>query len=480
MPIPTMRPYQADLLARVRARMSQGHKRVLVQAMVGAGKSVMIGEIVRSAVARQKRILLLVHRRRLIEQLSEELVSFDVPHGILMNGVRGCSSESVQIASKDTLISRTLHNQWIKPPPADLVIVDECHHLMSKFYLEIAKMYPDAYHLGFTATPAREDGRGLGDFYTSMECAISTQQLIEAGYIVPVKAYAPQQIGKGSSSGKRKLGGDPVSHWLRLGQDRPTLAFTATVKASRWLTVAFLMAGVVAEHLDAHMSDDERRAMLGRLARGETKIVSNCSVLTEGINVPNVSCVILLRMASSYTMYIQIVGRAMRASPGKDYAIILDHSDAVLHHGYPDQDVRWELNESERIEDRNKKDRKDGKIASPIACPACGMYYSGTITCPACGFLLPKKLQPPVLKHQILTEVQKDLSPEQLETIKERYWKSCLAMAAHKGGTCSMAQAMYRGRYKEFPSTKFRHAPTGSQWYMKVADLYPQFVDPKR
>lgn len=478
MPIPIMRPYQDDLLNRGRRLMAQGVKRVIFQAMVGAGKGPMIGEVSRSAAAKGKRVLLLVHRRRLIGQLSRELDGFEVPHGVLMNGVPTKPSERIQVASKDTLISRAITNTWIKPPPADLVIVDECHNLPSKGYTDLAEVYPDAYHMGFTATPARADGKGLGDFYKAMECCIPTSELIKYGHIVPVKAYAPNQIGRKSKKTKREVGGDPVSHWLRLGENRPTIAFCKSVAASKWLMNAFLMAGVVAEHLDAHTDDEDRDAMLNRLATGETQVVTNCSCLTEGVNVPVASCLIMLRMAASYTFYIQMMGRVMRAAPGKTHAIVLDHSDSVPHHGFPDQDVRWELTTSETIEDRNKKDRKDGKLKKPIACPACGICYEGTITCPACGFMLPRKLQTPELKRQLLTEVpREEITPEDLLVRKERYWKSCLAIAAHKGGKCSMAGAMYKRNFGEWPSGSFRHAPRGSDWHRKVGDVFPQFLE---
>lgn len=478
MPIPIMRPYQTDLLARVRRRMMEGIRRIVVQAMVGAGKGPMIGEVARAAAMKGKRVLLLVHRRRLIGQLSRELDGFEVPHGVLMNGIPMKTSEPIQVASKDTLISRVLTNSWIKPPPADLVIVDEAHNGMSNEYQELLKLYPTAYHLGFTATPARADGKGLGDFYQAMECCIPTSKLIQMGHIVPVKAYAPNQIGRKSRKRKRELGGDPVSHWLRLGEKRPTIAFCKNVAASKWLMNAFLMAGVVAEHLDAHTPDDERDSMLQRLATGETQIVTNCSCLTEGVNVPVASCLILLRMATSYTLYIQMIGRVMRAATGKTHAIVLDHSDATIHHGYPDQDVRWELTTSETIEERNKKDRKEGKIKRPIACPRCGICYEGTITCPACGFMLPPRLQSPEVKSQLLTEVpREEVTPEELLLRKERYWKSCLAIAAHKGGKCTMAVAMYRRNYGEWPLESFRHVPRGSQWHCKVGDVFPQFLE---
>lgn len=436
-------------------------------------------EMVRCAVAKGRRVLFLAHRRRLITQKSKKLVEFGVPHGVLMSSVSANLTLPVQVASRDTILSRAVRNDWIALPPADLVIVDEAHRVPGDEYTRLLEMYPNAYHLGTTATPARDDGKGLGDFYQAIECCVPISRLIAEGYLCPVTCYAPQNYGKRHVS-KRKLAGDPISTWKAIANGRPTILFAGTVAASVAACQAFNDAGVPAEHMDAHTDDDERDRIIARVESGETVILANCGVFIEGVDVPCLSCIILLRMAGSYILFIQAVGRTMRAYPGKSEAILIDHADAVLEHGFPDEDVRWTLDTSDTVECRNKKDRKDGKHKNPIACPQCGYLYSGTIVCPQCAYKLPKKLQPTAVKNQLLTEVEKTLTEEQKRETRIRYWRSCLAIMARKDRTMGAASQMYRQRYKEWPPDDFPHAPTKSDCWRKVAEVYPQYLERSR
>lgn len=469
---PQPREYQIDLIARARASIASGVKRLLIQAPVGAGKTVVSSEIVRLALQKGKRVLFLAHRRRLVTQKAGKLDDFGIPHGVFMSGHARQASEPVQVASRDTLLSRTVRNDWIAPPPADLVITDEAHRVMSDEYQRLLALYPDAIHLGLTATPARDDGRGLGDFYQAIECCVPISKLIADGFLAPVKCYAPQ-MRKGT---RRKLAGDPVAAWKKYGRNLPTVLFAGTVAASLAAREEFIRAGISAEHIDAHTPDDEREAIIARVEAGLTKILCNCSVLTEGVDIPCLGCCVLLRLAESYTLFIQAIGRIMRAFPGKAEAVLIDHADAVLHHGFPDEDVRWELSESETVDQRNKKDREEGKRGQPVVCPSCGTIFKAAIVCPACQHRLPRRLQPAALKNQLLTEVDRAMSPEEKREARLRYWHTCLRVMAHKGMTAGAAAGMFRSRYPEGPDESFPNYPQGYQWKQKVADAFPQYM----
>ncbi len=212
---------------------------------------------------------------------------------------------------------------------------------------------------------------------------------------------------------------------------------------------------------------------------GVTQILCNCSVLIEGVDIPCLSCCILLRLAGSYVLFIQAIGRIMRAFPGKEHAVLIDHADAVLEHGFPDEDVRWELSESETVDQRNRQDKKEGKRATPVTCPKCGHMYTAAIVCPECGHRLPRRLQPAILRNQILTEVDKALSPEERQEAQARYWHACLRVMAAKGRTAGAAAHMFKSRYKDWPDNSLPNVPYGGQWKQKVADLYPQYLGRK-
>jgi superfamily II DNA or RNA helicase len=130
-----------------------------------------------------------------------------------------------------------------------------------------------------------------------------------------------------------KLVGDIISHHQRLAKGRKTVLFASGVEHSVHLAREFQAAGVRAEHLDGSTPIEERESILRRLSGGDLDIVSNCMVLTEGWDQPDVSCLVLARPTKSLGLYLQMAGRCLRPSKGKADALVLDHSGATLRHG---------------------------------------------------------------------------------------------------------------------------------------------------
>jgi superfamily II DNA or RNA helicase len=131
------------------------------------------------------------------------------------------------------------------------------------------------------------------------------------------------------------------------------------------------LAGVRAEHLDGTTPIVEREAILSRLASGETEVVSNCMVLTEGWDMPAVGCLILARPTKQMGLYRQMIGRVLRPADGKTNAITLDHSGAVYRHGLPEDHVEWTLDVDRRAENPAQAARKHGEEPCPRECPSC-------------------------------------------------------------------------------------------------------------
>jgi len=183
-----LRNYQTEAVERLRDAYRDGARRLLLQAGTGAGKTVIGAALMGYALERGSRILFLAHRRELVYQCVDKLTRFDHPCGILMSG-HETSAVATQVASIQTLWSRMRRGRL--PPPADLVVVDECHRTMARTYLEVLRAYPEAAVLGLTATPARLDGRGLGDVYEAMVQCPSIPELQRDGYLVPGRYFAP-------------------------------------------------------------------------------------------------------------------------------------------------------------------------------------------------------------------------------------------------------------------------------------------------
>lgn len=384
-----LRLYQIDAIERVRAQLRRGALRVLLCAPTGAGKTVIASDIILRAYQRGKRVLFFAHRRELIDQTYRKLFAAGVPAeaiGVIMSTDRRRNdSAPIQVASIDTFRHRD-------PPPADLVIIDEAHRSLSQSYLNMIEHYVGGAIIGMTATPFRGDGGGLGSIYKALEVVTTPRQLIDEGFLAEPRIFAAAQ--KPDLRGVRVRGGDYVEadlaeacgklvgniveHWRRHANGMRTVAFAVSVAHSQAIVASFLAAGVAAEHLDGTTPTPERDAILGRLERGETLVVSNCNVLCEGYDQPAVKCAILGRPTQSTGLYLQQAGRILRPFEGI-VPIILDHAGNTLMHGLP-QDTREFSLDTARPK---KSDRVEPKARE---CPECGAVLArGAQECPECG-----------------------------------------------------------------------------------------------
>jgi DNA repair protein RadD len=400
-----LRGYQVNVIAEIERAIEAGATKLLCIAPTGSGKTVVAAEIIRHFTQRYRPVLVLAHRLEIITQTSTKLHRCGVSHGIIKAGFSPRPMERVQVASVQTLWVRAMRSDAMTLPPANLLIVDECHHATATTWRKIIEAYPDAVLIGLTATPCRGDGRGLGGtFNTTIECP-QVASLIEQGYLVKTRVYAPvdpdlrgikTQAGDyvetqlAERMDKPKLVGDIVTHWHKYGERRRTVAFACSVGHSVHIRDEFVKAGVRAEHLDGTTPKDEREAILARLASGDTEVVANCMVLTEGWDMPAVGCCILARPTKKMGLFRQMIGRVLRPADGKPDAIVLDHSGAVFRHGLPEDRVEWTLDPDRRATAPEHQKRQSSHESKLIECTQCSTLRLGGKPCPNCGFL-PKR-----------------------------------------------------------------------------------------
>jgi DNA repair protein RadD len=326
----TLRGYQVDVIADVEREIEAGNRRILLVMPTGGGKTIVAGEIIQHYVRRYRPVLVLAHRLEILTQTSTKLHVRNIAHGIIKAGFSPRPMERVQLASVQTLWVRAMRSEAMRLPLADLVIIDEAHHATAHTWRKLIEAYPDAVLIGLTATPCRGDGRGLGGIFTGMIECPQVGELIAQGYLVKTRVYAPidpDLTGVRTVAGDyvesqladrmdvAKLVGDIVVHWHKFGERRKTVAFAVNVAHSLHLRDEFVRSGVRCEHLDGETEKDERDAILARLASGETELVSNCSVLTEGWDLPAVGCAILARPTKKMGLYRQMIGRVLRPPP---------------------------------------------------------------------------------------------------------------------------------------------------------------------
>ena len=475
-------------MQKLREQVASGKRRLILQANTGAGKTCIACMMIDSAVAKGKTVLFLAHSRELVHQCASKLRSIGIRCGVIMAGEPMELHHAVQVASKDTLHARSVRRNRLELPPADLLYLDEAHRSTAKTWRGLVSKYPKAIVIGLTATPARGDGSGLGCIYETIVSTCSTERLIADGYLVPSRVFAPYNPNlKGVKRGtdgdydkgqletrmdRSSITGDIITHWQKLADNRPTLVFASGISHSMHIRDGFRQAGYRAAHLDGNTPKDDRDEILRRFSSGDIEILSSCDVLSEGVDLPLCSCVVLARPTKSIVKYKQQIGRGMRPFPGKEDLLILDHAGNVHRHGFPDEDIEWTLDGRKLANGRqnNKQPPKE-----PIVCKKCFCaYYSGGV-CPNCGYKPETKGRSKVVvKDGTLVEVAKrppgTSSPEDMQ----RYWMYCLRACGNRGSGPRVAAGMFASHYKKPPwQCKVRPLPGYGQWDKRITELYP-------
>ena len=397
-----LRDYQLDIVQQIFDHWFNGHNSVAVQLPTGAGKTIIFTAVANEFIAMSEPVLVIAHRTELITQAALKLETVtNRPIGIIKSGIKPNRDCLIQVASIQTLIRRN-------PPPASLVIFDEAHHCHSKTYATVMRHYRErsAYILGCTATPARTDGRGLRYLYSGtpgfdvLIKGSSVLELIEQEYLAPFKIYSPSKIIDAANAKIRTRGGDynqkqlaeyvektlivgdAIDTWKQHAYLKRTVLFAVSVKHSKELAQGFRDAGISAMHLDGKTPKKERIALLSAFSQGQILVLCQHSIVTEGVDIPGIEAIQLVRPTKSLIVWFQAIGRALRPAPNKETAIIIDHTDTHLNLPWPDDEIPWSL---------DPISLKGSKWS--IGCPECHHVFRPTsserdrclATCPNCN-----------------------------------------------------------------------------------------------
>lgn len=356
-----LRQYQRETVASVEAAWARG-ARVCCVLPTGAGKTVIGCALGRRAGGRG---LWLAHRIELLEQARDRLRAEGVDAGIYPD-----PWALVQVASLDTLVSRG------EAPQADWVVFDEAQHAQASTYRRVLDAYATARVVGLTATPQRSDGRPLGDVFNELVVGATYSQLLELGHIVSCRVFRPDEY-LGSD-----LAREPLDAWQRWGESRPTFAFARDVAAAEQYAAEFAASGVSSDVISQGTAPGARRDALERFRAGEVRVIWNVHCLTEGVDVPTASCVLLARGAGHAGTYLQMAGRIMRPCPGKADALLLDLPGVSHVHGVPTCDREYALD-----------GRAIKAVGEPLrVCPQCGYTLPSALpSCDRCGYEFPRQ-----------------------------------------------------------------------------------------
>jgi len=373
----TLRPYQTELLQKIRYAINHGHHRVCAVLGCGGGKSVIIASIARMTTDNHNRVLFLVHRKELVAQIKGTMAAFGVDPEL-------CLAMMVQTATRRVQ----------KIPPPALIIVDEAHHSLSNSYIHIMDVFPRAVVVGFTATPQRMGEGGLGKVFQELITSVSTKWLIEHHYLAPYKYlsvkladtkglhtrhgdYDQHEVAQLMEQGS--IFGGTVEQWQKHAAGLKTIVYCASIKASEATAESFQEAGIKACHLDGETPKAVREKAVADFRSGKIQVLCNVDLFGEGFDVPDCETVVLLRPTKSLTLFIQQSMRPMRIDPKNPnkVAIILDHVGNYTRHGLPDDDREWSL--------KAKKKKEKSQIAVR-QCPNCYRVFRTASVCPYCGY----------------------------------------------------------------------------------------------
>mgnify|MGYP001170961290 CR=1 FL=1 len=388
-----LRPYQEKAISDLQNAVRNGSKAPLLVMPTGSGKTVVFSQIARNCLKKEKKVLILVHRKELIDQASKKLAAIDVKHGIIAANYKGKKAD-IQIASVQTLVRRL--NTTIFDP--NLIIIDEAHHAAAGSWKKIMEYYSSALKIGCTATPCRLDGKPLGQFFDSLVLGPTIPQLVSKGYLCPHKVYSapitPNLSKVKTIAGdyaknelfdemvRADITGDAVKQYRKHADGLPAIAFCINIAHAESVKNEFALAGYKVDIITGSMKTEERDQVIGWLADGTIQVLVSVDVISEGTDCPVCACAILLRPTKSEGLYMQQVGRILRPKLNKT-AIVLDHVQNTITHGFVDDEREWSLIK------KVKRKKNSEKAPAVQTCKQCFACFPPQRICPCCGYETP-------------------------------------------------------------------------------------------
>ena len=348
----TLRKYQLEAVDAILKEWETVDSTLLVAA-VGSGKTQIFSEVLDRKLAAGGRGLVLAHRKELVEQARDRLLQF-WPHwigkvGVVMADYDQCNGQIIY-ATVQTLSSETRLARALARGAFDVVITDEAHHAAAEtyqaLYARLREINPAMKHLGVTATPIRADQVGLKAVYQSTAAKYDIRDMIRSSYLVPPRWLAIQTgislagVATRYDDGEKDYNAKQLANVFetencydlvvethkQYADGRKCIAFTVTVDGAYKLAEKFNAAGIRAQAADGTTGKKERAKILNDFRSGQTQVLCNVGLYTEGLDVPETSCIHQVRPTQSDGLYIQMIGRALRLFAGKTDALVLDYA----------------------------------------------------------------------------------------------------------------------------------------------------------
>ncbi|KAK5175488.1 putative ATP-dependent helicase IRC3 [Saxophila tyrrhenica] len=418
-----LRPYQDDCIESVLQYLKNGSKRLGVSLATGSGKTVVFSHLIDAVPPPNQdatQTLILAHRRELIEQAAQTCRNIypDKIVDVEMADMHATGLADITVASVQSITSGDRLSRY-DPRRFKLVLVDETHHIVASTYHTVLEYFglatkEDAERgvtalVGVSATFSRADGLSLGAAIDHIVYHMDYIDMIEGDWLAPLR-FTTVQSGVNLSTVKSTETGDyqtgqlvkvvntpeineiTVRSWLAIAEGRKsTLAFCVDLNHVAALSSTFRAHGIDAQYVTGLTRKKQRAEILAAFKAGELPVLINCGLYTEGTDIPNIDCVILARPTKSRNLLIQMVGRGLRKSPGKEDCHIIDMV-ASLDKGIVTTPTLFGLDPHEIVEDatastlKELKSRRERGLEMEAAAKAAfenasgGSSFDGNIT----------------------------------------------------------------------------------------------------
>lgn len=344
-----------------------------------------MAEIARRTTKNNNRVMFLIHRKEVLDQAVKTFNEQGVNPSLLTAGM-----------------VQTLTRRVDKLPTPNVILVDEAHHALAKSYQRILSKFPKAVVLLFTATPRRTGRTQLDQIADDIIVGQSIHELTDKGFLAPFRYFQPpndfdSKLLKRSSTGdftnesmqqamSTKIFGHIVKQYKRIADGMQAVVYTYSIDSAVEIARKFNSEGISAIEVDGTTSKEKRDLAVQKFREQEIKILVNVNLFTEGVDLPNVDCVIMARPTASLALYLQFSMRCLNPREGKT-AIIIDHANNFKTFGYPDDDRDWK-----QAIKSGKQKSKSLLTNSGISIVTCDYCFAVVKTsevkdgkCPICG-----------------------------------------------------------------------------------------------
>ena len=337
------RPYQEQALSEIDKAYKKGKRRILVSLPTGTGKTIVFAHLINRRIG-EGRSLVLAHRDELIEQAVDK-IKMVIPSASIgvVKAQRNETNNQIVVASIQTLARKSRLSSL---GSFSTIIVDEAHHCAANSYRKVLKALGSfskktpPLTLGVTATPERGDGVGLNSVFQQIVYHRSLLEMISEQYLsdltwqsvnldvdldnIGIRSgdFIESQLIKALTDSETPR--HMLEAWKSYASDRKTIIFVPGVELAHKTAELFQQHKIKCEAIDGKLPSSERKAIITRLRNGQTQVVVNCLILTEGFDESSIDCILFARPTKSKSFYLQMLGRGTRLHPGKKDCLVVD------------------------------------------------------------------------------------------------------------------------------------------------------------